>query len=167
MKPKEVVSSLINELSGRLATPVGTSGVEESRPVPAVLVDGLDITNHNHHNSNFAGEEWQNGEITAEIYRHYYSARVDLVVRQSDEIGAYDILGNLQVALGVLAENPRQFIHEDINDMSLLGSGQISYQFHEPTETEINQSLVIETFYDSTHANFDSITAIEDNLNFN
>lgn len=167
MNPKQVVSSLNNELGNRLATPVRTSGIEESRPVPAVLVDGLDISHKTHHNSNFAGEDWDNGKITAEIYRHYYSARVDYVVRDNDEIGAYDILSSLQKALSAISVDPQTYLHGDVNKMELLESGQISYQFHEPTETEINQSLVVETFFDSTHADFDSITSISKTYNFN
>lgn len=167
MNPKEVVSSLINELSGRIATPVRTSGIEESRPVPAVMVDGLDITHKNHHNSNFAGQEWNNGQVTAEIYRHYYSARVDLVVRDNGEIGAYDILGNLQQALSAIEVDPCKYLHNDVNEMEMLSSGQISYQFHEPTETEINQSLVIETFYDSEHSDFDAIESVSNTYDFN
>lgn len=167
MNPKEVVSTLINELSQRLATPVRTSGIEESRPVPAVLVDGLDITHNTHHNSNFAGEEWNNGELQAEIYRHYYEARIDFNVRDNDEIGAYDILANLQQALSSIERDPCKYLHEDVNEMEMLSSGQISYQFHEPTETEINQSIVIDTFYDTKHSDFDAIESVESTYDFN
>lgn len=167
MNPKEVVSTLINELDGRLATPVHTSGIEESRPVPAILVDGLDITNKNHHNSNYAGAEWNNGKITAEIYRHYYSVRIDLVVRHNDEIRAYDVLSGLQQALGAISVDPCNYLHNDVNSMEMLESGQISYQFYEPTETEINQSIVIETFYDSTHSDFEAIESVSTNYDFN
>lgn len=167
MNPKQVVSSLINELDDRLAVPVHTSGIEESRPVPAVLVDGMDISHKTHHNSNYAGADWDNGKITAEIYRHYYSARVDLEVRDDDEIGAYDILGSLQKALSTISVDPQYYLHNDVNSMEVLESGQISYQFHEPTETEISQSLVIETFYDSTYSDFDSIETMSKTYNFN
>jgi hypothetical protein len=167
MKPKQVVSSLIDELSNRLATPIRTAGVEESRPVPAILVDGLDITHENHHNSTYAGDEWSNGQIQNEIHRHYYSARIDLQVRDDDEIGAYDILSDLQAALSKIENNPRKWIHDDVNTMELLSSGQISYQLHEPTETEINQSLVIGTFYDSTHSDAEAIDSVSKSYDFN
>lgn len=167
MKPKDIVSTLISKLNQRLNYPVHTSGIEESRPMPAIMVDGISIENQNHHNSNFAGNEWQNGSVVAEKYRQYYSARIDLVVRASDEILAYDMLGSLQNELSLIAVDPCKYYHADTVDFSVGSSGQIRYQFNEPTETELNQSIEIGTFYETTHDDFETIESLDTSYDFN
>jgi len=167
MFPKELVSNLISKLNQRLDVPVHTSGIENTRPVPAVLVDGVSIEPMNHHNSNFAGQEWQDGSVVAEKYRQYYSARVELVVRTADETGAYQILGNLQNELSLIEVDPCEYLHEDTVSMSVGSSGQVRYQFNAPTETELNQSVEIDSFYETTHDDFDTIESVSEIYEFN
>jgi hypothetical protein len=167
MKPKELVSSLISELNTRLSVPVHTAGIEQSRPMPAVLVDGISIDNTNYHNSNYAGSEWQGGSVVAEKYRQYFTARIDLEVRASDEIDAYEHLGELQNALSLIEIDPRVHIHNDVVRFTPGSSGQIRYQFNEPTETMLNQSVEIESFYETTHDDFETISSLKDYYDFN
>lgn len=161
MLPKTAISNLINELNGRIPPPVHTAGIEDERPVPAVLIENVEIESLTYHNSTYAGSEYSAaGDEEAEVHRHYYNLRIQLLVRTADEIQAYDILGQLQQALGDLERSPQRHIHEDVNDLRTLGSGEVSYQFLEPMETEISQSLVIETFYDTTGADAEPIESI-------
>ena len=165
MLPKKAISTLISELNGRIPPPVHTAGIEEERPVPAVLVENVDIDNHNHHNSNYAGSEYDSaGNEISEIHRYYYGMRIQLVVKDDDEIGAYDILGQLQQALGELSQRPHKTFHSDVNELRILGSGPISYQFHEPTETEISQAIRLETFYETSQSDGDVIETLQKNI---
>lgn len=167
MYPKELVSTLISKLNQRLDVPVHTSGIEHTRPVPAVLVDGMSVEPKNYHNSNYAGDVWQNGSIVAEKYRQYYSARVELVVRAADEIEAYNILGSLQNELSKMEVDACAYLHEEATSMSVGSSGQVRYQFNAPTETELNQSVEIGSFYETTHDDFETIESVSETFNFN
>lgn len=167
MLPKKAISTFISELNGRIPPPVHTSGIEDSRPVPAVLLDRVTITDVTHHNDTFAGYEWnESGEVvTAEIDRHYYTLRIELLVRDDDETDAYEHLGSLKKALSKIEKNPRTHIHKDVTDFSTDGSGSVSYAFKEPTETEINQTVEIDTFYDTKDSDVDVLDTLQTNLN--
>lgn len=135
--------------------------------MPAILVSNISIDPKNYHNSNFVGNEWQDGSVVAEKYRQYYDARIELEVRAQDEVKAYTILGNLQNELSKVEIDPRKYLHNDIVSMSVGSSGQVRYQFNEPTETELNQSVNFESFYDTTHDDFDTIETVSEIYDFN
>lgn len=164
MYPKEAVSTLINDLNGRIPPPVHSGGIEEKRPVPAVLIDGLSLENHNHHNSNYSGSEYTNGAESSRLYRHWYSLRVELVIRADDEMEAFDYLTDLQAALASIGRDPVTELHNDVHEVRTLGSGPVSYQFYEPTETEINQAIRLETFYETEESVTDVIETLQQNL---
>jgi len=162
MFPKEAVSTLISELNSRIPPPVHTAGIEEERPIPAVLIDGVDLRNINAHNSNYAGSKFDSttGHEVAEINRFYYTLRFDLVVRDDSETGAYDILTHLQAALATLSERPWESFHPDVNEIRLLSSGSVSYTFNEPAETEIHQASELVSFFETTDSTDDVIQSI-------
>ena len=162
MFPKEAVSTLISELISRSPPPVHTAGIEEERPIPAVLIDGVDLRNINAHNSNYAGSKFDSttGHEVAEINRFYYTLRFDLVVRDDSETGAYDILTHLQAALATLSERPWESFHPDVNEIRLLSSGSVSYTFNEPAETEIHQAFELVSFFETTDSTDDVIQSI-------
>lgn len=161
MKPKKVISTFIDALNSRIPPPVHTAGIQNSRPVPAVLIEEMSIDEKNYHNSHYAGSEYDNaGHVEREVYRHYYDMQIELTIRDDDEVDAYDILGDVQVALGELERDPGGKVHEDISEIRSEGSGGISYQFYEPLESEINQTVVLKTFYDSIEENPDVLTNI-------
>lgn len=167
MLPKTAISSFISALNSRIPPPVHTGGIEDSRPVPAVLIDGIQFENKNHHNSQYAGQTFdESGDVASEVFRHYYDLRLELLVRDDDEVQAFDYLGQLQHALDEMNRDPQGTIHADVNDVRALGSGGVSYQFYEPTETEISQSVLVETFYDSEDSDLDVISSISETLNF-
>ena len=167
MFPKELVSTLISELNQRLNISVHTSGIENQRPVPAILVDGISIEPKNYHNSNHVGNEWQNGSIVSEKHRQYYDARIDLVVRAADETDAYFYLGQLQNELSLINIDPCKYLHQHAIDFTVGSSGQVRYQFNVPTETELSQSVEIESFYDTTHDDFDTLENVPKTYDFN
>lgn len=166
MYPKETVKTLVSELNARIPPPVHTAGIEESRPVPAVLVSNVSLERHNHHNSNYAGAKYDTETQTSEIFRYYYALRAELEVRAGDEVEAYEHLGSLQAALASIERRPTDRFHPDVHDVKVGNSGPVSYQYFEPTETEINQSIVIETFFESKEPVDNVIQAIQKNIDF-
>jgi hypothetical protein len=166
MFPKEAVSTLITKLNSRIPPPVHTAGIQEERPIPAVLIDGVDLRNLNVHNSNYAGSKFNSttGHEEAEIHRHYYTLRFDLVVRDDSETGAYDILTQLQSALATLSERPWETFHPDVNEIRLLSSGSVNYNFNEPAETQIHQAFELVSFFETTDSDADVIESFSDTI---
>ncbi|QIR31185.1 tail tube protein [Halorubrum virus Serpecor1] len=163
MFPKEAVTTLITKLNGRIPPPVHTAGIQEERPVPAVLIDGVDLRNRTHHNSNYAGSEYDSqGRETTQINRYYYSLRFDLVVRDDSETGAYENLTHLQTALAELSDRPWESFHPDVNDARPLSSGSVNYTFNEPAETEIHQAFELDSFYETSDSDLDVIESVVD-----
>lgn len=129
--------------------------------MPAVIIENATIEQKNYHNSHYAGSEYDgNGNVTAEIFRHYYELRLELVIRDNDEPQAFGYLGDVQKALSELGRDPGGKIHDHVNEVKSLGSGGVSYQFYEPTETEINQSVLLTTFYETENSDPDVIDSI-------
>ncbi len=167
MQPKKAISTFIDALNSRIPPPVHTAGIEGSRPVPAVLIENMSIDEKNYHNSHYAGSTYDaDGNVESEIYRHYYHIRFELLIRDDDEPQAFEYLGQLQQALGELSRDPRGKIHDDVNGVESLGSGGVSYQFYEPTETEINQTVLLKTFYDSEDSDLDTLDSVGTDYTF-
>jgi hypothetical protein len=168
MFPKEAVSTLISDLNGRIPPPVHTSGIEESRPVPAVLLSNVSVVKHNHHNSNYSGSVYDVDNVQdKQIFRYYYALRVDLQVRAADEVEAYEYHSALLSALTSIERRPTERLHQDVHEVKVGDSGPVSYQYFEPTETEINQSIVLETFFESEEAVTDVIAEIQKDISYN
>ena len=167
MYPDKVISTFITELNNRIPPPVHTGSMDDNRPIPAVIIEGIEIQDENHHNSDFAGEEYDsNGNVISEIKRHYYNLRLELNVRDDDEIQAFKYLGDLKSALSDIGDDPTHILHNDIRKVQMKGSGEVSYQFYEPTETELNQSVVLKTFLETTNSDVDVIETVNDNLSY-
>jgi hypothetical protein len=167
MLPKETIAAFISAIDSRIPPPVHTAGIQNSRPVPAVLIQNMTIDEKNYHNSYFAGSEYDDaGNVSKEIFRHYYDLRLELVVKDDDETQAFDYLGDLKQAIAEVGRDPCGIIHDHVNEVRSGGSGGMSYQFYEPTETEINQSVVLKTFYESTEENPDTLQNIGSEYNF-
>jgi len=167
MLPKQAIATFISAINSRIPPPVHTAGIEDSRPIPAVIVTDMAIDEKNYHNSHFAGEKYDDsGNVTTQVFRHYYDLRLELEVRDDDEVQAFDYLGQLQQALAEVGRDPCGRIHDHVNEVRVLGSGGVSYQFYEPTETEINQSVVLATFYESQEENPDTLQSIGTDYTF-
>lgn len=166
MLPKTAIANFISAVNSRIPPPVHTAGIEDSRPIPVVMIENMTIEEKNYHNSYYAGSEYDNtGSVSKEIFRHYYDLRLELVVKDDDEVQAFDYLGDLQRALAEIGRDPCKTVHDHVSEVKTLGSGGVSYQFYEPTETEINQSVVLKTFYESGNENPDTLENVGTNLN--
>ena len=166
MLPKEAISNFISAANSRIPPPVHTAGIENERPVPAVILENVSIDEKNYHNSHYAGSEYDsNGNVTKEIHRHYYDLQLEFIVRDDDEVQAYDYLGQFKRALAEIGREPRATVHDHVSEVNSLGSGGVSYQFYEPVETEINQTVVLKTFYDSEKQNPDVLESIGTDYN--
>jgi hypothetical protein len=166
MFPKQAVSTFINALNSRIPPPVHTAGIEDERPVPAVIIENIQMENKNHHNSHTVGQKYDDsGYVNSEIKRHYYSLRLELLVRDDDETDAFNHLATLQEALSEIEDDPRNILDHSVHEVRTLGSNGVSYQFYEPTETEINQSVVLETYYETDKTDVDAIESIPETYN--
>jgi hypothetical protein len=162
MDVETAITTLVTHLSDRLAVPVRVSGMQDERPVPLVLIEDFDLTDHTYHNSAYAGqaEDPNDGEEKL-YYRFYYDLRLEIVVKDSDEVGATSLLDSLRGAIRMLRENPQSF-HPHLNEMQLRGADGFDHQFIEPTETELNQTIVLKAFTEAKEplAGYDTIEDI-------
>lgn len=170
MKPTEAISNIVDFIDANVSVPVRTSGMEGERPVPVVIVDDWEMNQLNHHNSNYVGETHNvdsDGDGATEFtkwYRFYFNMRVELVVRDHDDVGVHDKLGSLQDALREAEIDP-EVIDETINDFKLGTSGNPTYQYLEPTESELTQSLTLTAFHQVSRSDYDTIEDIQNNFN--
>jgi hypothetical protein len=153
MKPTAAVSNIVQSLDSRLSVPVRTSGLEGERPVPSVILDDWTITDLQHHNDHRVGGtlaldvDDDGATEYADWYHFYYDMRVELIARDADDVGAHTLLGEVQDALREFEAYPAT-IHDHVNTASTGTSGQLSYQFNEPKETEINQTFSLNSFHE-------------------
>lgn len=164
MNPDELLQAMASALATAMTVPVRTSGTTDERPVPAVIVDDYALTNLNHHNDHYVGSEFDatTGDESVRWYRFHYDARVELVVRHDDDVQAHALLSALQSQLGLYATNPQTHLHADIDTFEMGESGEISYQYREPQETELNQTVLLRSFHDVRWGDFDTIAEIQD-----
>lgn len=162
MNPNEMLKVLSGELAQRMAVSVRTSGNTDERPTPVVIVDNYALTNLNFHNDHYVGSEHSSGTETNRWYRFHYDARVDMVVRHNDDVQAHSLLSALQSQLALIATDPRTHLHDDIDSFEMGTSGEISYQYREPQETELNQTVTLRSFHDVNWDTFDTVAEIQD-----
>lgn len=130
-----LISTLQSNLSSAASVPAKTSGMDDERPVPVIIIDDWDTSEESYHNSAFAGEE-----VTSEGYKRYlnfdFTTRVEFLVRHSDEVDVVKLKDRVTNQLRLIAENPQNF-HEDLKNCILGDSGNPTYQFTEPKEAEL------------------------------
>lgn len=131
----QLISSLQDHLSSALSVPVKTSGMDDERPVPVVIIDDWDTNDLNYNNSAFAGEE-----VTDTGYQQYlnfdFRTRVEFLVRHSDEVDVVKLKDQVNRELRLLRENPQQ-LDDELKQCRLGASGNPTYQFTEPKEAEL------------------------------
>lgn len=130
-----LISTLQSNLSSKVSVPTKTSGMDDERPVPVIIIDDWDTSEESYHNSAFAGEE-----VTPDGYKRHlnfdFTTRVEFVVRHSDEVDVVKLKDKVTRQLRLIAENPQDF-HEDLKSCILGDSGNPTYQFTEPKEAEL------------------------------
>lgn len=166
MDVTEAIQTLQSHLDLKLDYPVKTSGMQDERPVPLVLIEDWSITDHTHHNTAFAGQVTDDDGTERLYFRFYYTLRVDLLVRHSDEVQAHHLLDDLRGALRMVGEDPLGF-HDHCNDLRLASAGGIHHQFLESKETELSQAIRIEAFHQERDDTYDTITDIIDSFTVN
>lgn len=164
MDPNEMLQALTGELAERLTVPVRTSGTTDERPVPSVIVDNYSIKNLNHHNDHYLDSEYDGKTETDRWFRFHYDARIELVVRHDDDVQAHALLSALQQELGFIVVDPQTHLHADVDHFKMGSSGEISYQFREPQETELNQTVTARSFHDVRKGDFDTIAEVQQSL---
>jgi hypothetical protein len=165
----ELISTLQSNLSSALPVPAKTSGMDDERPVPVVIIDDWDTDEKSYHNSAFAGDE-----VTSDGYERYlnfdFTTRVEFLVRHSDEVDAVKLKDKVTNRLRLIGENPEQF-HDGLKNCLLGDSGNPTYQFTEPKEAELMLSARFKGDHTVTltesDLQADTLEAVENTFTFN
>jgi len=141
MDETELIKSLQSRLSDSFTEPVKTSGLEDERPVPSIIIDDWDTRDENFHNSAKAGEATgdfdDDGNIEHEWYLNFdFSTRVEFLIRHSDEVEVSRLKESLKQELRLIRQNPQEF-HSALKQCRLGGGGNPSYVYTEPKEAEL------------------------------
>lgn len=160
--PFDTIEALVAVLNTRVSSaPVFTAGRTNSRPVPAVIVDDWSITYTNPMNTSKRGAVHDgSGTVTAKVLHLEYTMEVEILVRHDDEVDAHKLLGALTTQLGLMSDDPRSTLHEEVNDLRLGTSGNVEYQYREPQETEINQTIALDSYVEIEDADVDVLEDI-------
>jgi len=135
MDETDLIESLQMHLAGALSVPVRTSGMDDERPVPVVIIEDWDTNDKNYNNSALAGE-FGSG-VNYERYLNFdFKTRVELLVRHSDEVDVSRLKERAKHELRMISENPQNF-HPDLKSCHLGAGGNPTYQFLEPKEAEL------------------------------
>lgn len=163
MDETDLISGLVDYLDANLSAAVRTTGFEEERPLPVVVIDMWDTEDLHFHNSHFAGYELADTDMDDQqeyvrYYRYYFQTRVDFIVREDDEVEANQLMVQLKSLLRKLGRDPQQ-LNSDLNTAKVLGSGQPDHTFTEPKETEFNVSARFFGFFQTTES-FEAIQEV-------
>jgi hypothetical protein len=148
MDETDLISGLQSHLARNVPVPVRTSGMEDERPVPVIVIDDWDTTEMNFHNSAFSGEVYGDfdNDGTGEYERYLtfdYRTRVEFTARHSDEVEASRLKDKITNELRLLRENPQSF-DTGLKQCRLGGSGNPTFEYTEPKEAEL---MVSARFY--------------------
>lgn len=161
-------STFQSHLNDNLTVPVQTTGAEESRPVPGVLLENLDLQDITYHNTPLwhVVEHDLAGTSDERWFRFHYRVRLEYAIRHKSDISALRLFDNVRSVLEDIAIDPRG-LHSDLRDVSLRGGGEMQHSFVENTESELNQSVVVESFDQRLRDNYDSIDQITKTFTIN
>lgn len=160
MEPTALISTLNDRLATRLGLPVRTN-TENERPVPAVILDDMSVTDYTFHNTALAGVK-ETGAATSDerYFRFYYDVRLDYVVRHHSDPDASLLFDDLREEFMRLRIDP-SLLDADINAVTLRGGGGIDTVFVESSEAEMTQSVEFTTFHQVLRDNYDTIQDIQ------
>jgi hypothetical protein len=141
MDETELISSLQSRLSQELSVPVRTSGLEDERPVPVVIIDDWSTTDMNFHNSPKSGEATgdfdDDGEVEHEWYLNFdFETNVEFAVRHHDEVEVSRLKADVKEVIRIISANP-QWFHSECKEVTLGVDGSPSYRYTEPKEAEL------------------------------
>jgi hypothetical protein len=175
MDETELITTLQSRLSSALSEPVRTSGMEDERPVPVVIIDDWNTTDKNFHNTARSGSAY--GDFDGDGSKEYewyltfdFSTRVEIEVRHHDEVEVSRLKEQVKQELRLIRENPLNF-HPDMKQCKLGSGGNPSYNYTEPKEAELKVSArfhgdhtITRTPSDTEYATIESVT---DSFTFN
>jgi hypothetical protein len=129
--------------------------------MPAVFLQDWDVSDLKPHNSHYVGSTYDDvtGYEKARYYHLYYSARIDLLIRDDDGVSAHELHDALKQELLRLSTDPTT-IDTTVRNLELGGGGGIEHQFHTPAETELNQTVTITSFIQHKDTTFDVLENI-------
>lgn len=149
---KENITGYLADHSA-ITAPVRTSGMKNDRPVPGIILDDWSMEDLLYHNTQEAQHRYKDldgdGEPEVEkVYRFHYEARLEFVVRADDEVEASQLADALkEQALRDLQIDPCQ-LHDHVKWLRPVNSGDPTYHFGEPKETEEHVGALLESFVD-------------------
>lgn len=170
MDQTELIDTVQSHLDSKVSVPVRTKGgTGDERPVPAVILEDVDIRDITLHNTHLAGvEEKPPGTSDLRLFHFRYKARLDFAVRHTSDREASLLQDKLRAVFEPLTENPRS-LDSDLSEVNLRGGGGFSLTNVEDKESSMNFAVQIRTFHamDNTEdAAFDSsvLDTIENTL---
>ena len=164
MKVTTAVSNLISHLTADVSAQVQIAG-SDGRPVPSVTVQDWTLKDLRGGTDDFRGVEFNDdGQVTAKVYRIPYEMRIELLITHNDSVAAHDLFADVRESLRDLEKEPRS-LHADMRRANMRGGSGISHQFNEPTEHELNQSLMIEAVEVMKRKDVDYISDINNIIN--
>lgn len=136
-----LIKALNSHFSQQFSVPVRTSGMDNERPVPVIIIEDWNTRDMDFHNSAFSGEavgDFDNdGNLEYERYLTFdWNTRVEFLIRHTDEVDVTELKGDVKDTLRLIGEYPQQF-HDSVKRCNLGGGGNPTYQFTEPTESEL------------------------------
>lgn len=163
MKQVAAIKALRSHLEDNVDAPFRTTGNEDEWPIPVVYVDDFTVEEITTNNSSLAGEV-HNGDSIDRYHRHYFNLTLELMVRDNDDVGAWSILDELRASLRPLEDAPQR-LHSHVSNFDLGPAGQVTHQFVEPKETEINQTIDLRSHEVRVESHADLIESINQQLN--
>ena len=141
MDETELISTLQSHLAAGLSVPIRTSGMEDERPVPSVIIDDWDTRDKNFHNTAKSGEAYgdfdNDGTQEYEWYLTFdFVTRVEFLVRHYDEVKVNRLKDKVKQILRLIRENPLD-LHDELKQCRLGGGGNPTNRFTEPKESEL------------------------------
>lgn len=141
MDETELITGLQSHLSQALSVPVRTSGLEDERPVPVVIIEDWNTKDMNFHNSPRAGEttgDFDNdGNLEHEWYLNFdFETRVEFAVRHFDEVKVSKLKAKVKELLRLIRADPLGF-NSECKRVALGRDGNPTYKYTEPKEAEL------------------------------
>lgn len=137
MRSTELIDAVQSYMDGEMSVPVQVSGGND-RPVPAVLIEDWGVSDLGRLQY-VRSQRNEQGHEQARIYHVPYDADLDFLIRGEDAVGASELRSDLKHELTILERYPKR-LSDHVARVLPGDGGGISYQYANPTETELRQT---------------------------